>query len=124
MVLRGGRIMATVSEPASSTAVPAAQTDGSSSIERPRSFIQRNHFWLRRLHSLTGIVPIAGFVLFHFYENGTIFYGAAAYDKMATEARGVRYLELLEIFLILLPLLYHALYGLFIAGYARNNTPS
>jgi len=88
------------------------------------NFIQRNHFWLRRLHSLSGIVPVGGFLLFHFYENGAIFYGAAAYDKMATEARGIRYLELMEIFLIFIPLLYHALYGLFIAGYARNNTPS
>jgi succinate dehydrogenase cytochrome b subunit len=88
------------------------------------NWIQRNHFWLRRLHSLTGIVPIGGFLLFHFYENGAIFYGADAYNKMAGEARGVRYLELIEITLIFLPLLYHALYGLFIAGYARNNTMS
>src|SRR6478609_8919080 len=88
------------------------------------NWIERNHFWLRRLHSLTGIIPIGGFVLFHFYENGAIFYGAAAYDKMATDARDVRYLALLEIFLIFLPLLYHALYGLFIAAYARNNLAS
>jgi succinate dehydrogenase / fumarate reductase cytochrome b subunit len=67
-------------------------------------------------------VPVGGFLLFHFYENGSIFYGAAKYDEMATEARGIRYVELLEIFVIFLPLLYHAVYGLFIAAYARNNT--
>ena len=86
------------------------------------NWIERNHFWLRRLHSLTGIVPVGGFLLFHFYENGAIFYGADAYNTMAEEARGIRYLELLEIFIIFLPLLYHAIYGLFIASYARNNT--
>lgn len=86
------------------------------------NWIQRNHFVLRRLHSLTGIVPVGGFLLFHFYENGAIFYGKEAYDIMAEEARGIRYLELLEISLIFVPLLYHALYGLFIASYARNNT--
>lgn len=109
--------MATVAAPppkAQPAAGPAA---------RP-NWVQRNHFWLRRLHSLTGIVPIGGFLLFHFYENGAIFYGAQAYDKVSSEARGLRYLELIEVFVILLPLLYHALYGLLIAGYARNNTMS
>jgi succinate dehydrogenase / fumarate reductase cytochrome b subunit len=67
-------------------------------------------------------VPVGGFLLFHFYENGAIFYGVDAYNTMAEEARGIRYVELLEIFVIFLPLLYHALYGLFIASYARNNT--
>lgn len=105
--------MATATAPAPK-ATPAA---------RP-SWIQRNHFWLRRLHSLTGIVPVGGFLLFHFYENGAIFYGASAYNEMASGARGVRYLEVIEILLIFLPLLYHALYGLFIASYARNNTLS
>ena len=106
---------------ATATAPAPKATPATGPAAKP-NFIQRNHFWLRRLHSLTGIVPVGGFILFHFYENGTIFYGAAAYDKMATEARGVRYLELMEIFLIFIPLLYHALYGLFIATYARNNT--
>jgi succinate dehydrogenase / fumarate reductase cytochrome b subunit len=79
---------------------------------------------LRRIHSLTGIVPVGGFLLFHFYENGAIFYGPRAYDEMAAGARGIRYIEAMEIALIFLPLLYHALYGLFIASYARNNTMS
>ncbi|MBF6611844.1 MAG: succinate dehydrogenase [Chloroflexi bacterium] len=109
--------MATVTAPTpepAPTVAPAA---------RP-GWVQRNHFWLRRLHSLTGIVPIGGFLLFHFYENGAILYGQQAYDEMAQGARGVRYLQAIEVLLIFLPLLYHALYGLFIAAYARNNTMS
>ncbi len=88
------------------------------------NWIQRHHFLLRRLHSLSGIVPVGGFLLFHFYENGAIFYGADAYDKMATDARQLRYIFLLEIALIFIPFLYHALYGLFIASYSRNNIAS
>jgi len=105
------------------TAPPPEQSPAAGPAARP-NWIQRNHFWLRRLHSLTGIVPIGGFILFHFYENGAIFYGAGAYDSMAEEARGIRYIELLEIAVVFLPLLFHALYGLFIASYARNNTMS
>ena len=86
------------------------------------NWVQRNHFILRRIHSLTGIVPIGGFLLFHFFENGAIFYGAEAYNEMSAGARGIRYIELIELLLIFLPLLYHAVYGLFIASYARNNT--
>jgi succinate dehydrogenase / fumarate reductase cytochrome b subunit len=121
MVLRGGRIMATVSEPARSAAVPADQADGSSSITRPRSFVERNHFWLRRLHSLTGVVPIGGFLIYHFWENATALQNKAHWEDMATHARDIQLLFILEYGIILLPLIYHALYGLFIASYTRVN---
>ncbi|HEX8229374.1 MAG TPA: succinate dehydrogenase [Chloroflexia bacterium] len=107
--------MATVASPppqAQPAAGPAA---------RP-NWVQRNHFILRRLHSLTGIVPIGGFLLFHFYENAAIFYGAEAYNEMSVDARSIRFIEGIELLVVFLPLLYHAIYGLFIAGYARNNT--
>src|SRR4051812_46859275 len=78
--LHGGTPLATATAPAPE-GTPAARA-----AARP-GWIERNHFWLRRLHSLTGIVPIGGFLLFHFYENGAIFYGVGAYDEMATGAR-------------------------------------
>jgi succinate dehydrogenase / fumarate reductase cytochrome b subunit len=103
------------------TAEPQPPAPAAGSTSKP-GWIERNHFWLRRLHSLSGIVPVGGFLLFHFYENGAIFYGPDAYDAMSEEARGIRYLEIIEIFLIFIPFLYHALYGLFIAAYSRNNS--
>ena len=109
------------------TAPPPETTPATGSPARTGSkpnWIQRHHFLLRRLHSLTGIVPIGGFLLFHFYENGAIFYGVQAYDEMSRGAREIRYLEVLEILVVFLPLVYHAVYGLFIASYARNNTMS
>lgn len=105
------------------TAPPPKAEPAAGPAAKP-TWIQRNHFLLRRIHSLTGIVPIGGYLLFHFYENGAIFYGAEAYNKMAEEVRGMRYLEVMEIFILLLPILYHSIYGLYIAGYARNNTMS
>lgn len=105
------------------TAPPPEGTSAKAAAKTP-GFIQRHHFLLRRLHSLSGIVPIGGYLLFHFYENASIFYGVAAYDEMAKGAREIRFLEIIEILVIFLPLLYHALYGLFIASYARNNTMS
>jgi succinate dehydrogenase / fumarate reductase cytochrome b subunit len=105
------------------TVTAPAPAPASEPTTRP-NWIERHHFLLRRLHSLSGIVPVGGFLLFHFYENGSIFYGADAYNEMATQARNIRYLFLLEIAIIFIPFLYHALYGLFIASYARNNITS
>lgn len=108
--------MATATAPA-----PDAQKPAKGGIQ---GWVARNHFILRRLHSLSGIVPVGGFLLFHFYENAAIFYGGPAYNIMSEEARGIRFVQILEIFIIFIPFLYHALYGLFIASYARNNTMS
>ncbi|MDQ3706271.1 MAG: succinate dehydrogenase [Chloroflexota bacterium] len=107
--------MATVATP------PPQAQPATGPAARP-NWVQRNHFILRRLHSLTGIVPIGGFLLFHFYENAAIFYGGEAYDEMSHDARSIRFIEVIEVLVVFLPLLYHAIYGLFIAGYARNNT--
>ena len=113
--------MATVREPAPGVGAPVEVATGSSSAVRPRTWLERNHFWLRRLHSLTGVVPVGGFVVYHFWENATALQNPAAYDEMAGHARNIQLLIFVEFGLILLPLLYHAAYGLFIASYSRVN---
>ncbi len=40
------------------------------------SFLTRHHFLLRRLHSLSGIVPIGLFVIVHLFTNSQIFFSA------------------------------------------------
>ncbi|HUS13911.1 MAG TPA: succinate dehydrogenase [Chloroflexia bacterium] len=117
--------MATVSQPASPPAAPAGGAGevatGSSSRQRARSFVERNHFWLRRIHSLTGVVPVGGFLVYHFWENATALQAPDRWDEMATHARNIQLVLFIEFGLILLPLLYHAAYGLFIASYTRIN---
>jgi succinate dehydrogenase / fumarate reductase cytochrome b subunit len=41
----------------------------------PRTFLQRHHFLLRRLHSLSGIVPVGLFVVMHLFTNFQIMTG-------------------------------------------------
>ena len=79
-----------------------------------------NLFW-RRLHSLTGFMPLGGFLLFHLYENSYSAFGAAAYDAHVKGLRDVPGLLLLEITFIYIPLLYHALYGLYIWYTGKGN---
>src|SRR3954453_9377914 len=110
--------MATVTRQAPA---PAQEATGTSSQARPRSFFERNHFWLRRIHSLTGVVPIGGYLVFHFWENATALNGSGPWEEMAVHARSIQLLLFIEIGLIILPILYHAFYGIFIASYTSVN---
>lgn len=42
---------------------------------RTESWLERNHFLLRRLHSLTGIIPIGLFLIVHLTTNSSIAWG-------------------------------------------------
>jgi len=82
------------------------------------------HFWLRRLHSLSGIVPVGGFLAFHLYENYTATKGAEAYNKMTHGLQELPFAVAMEIAIIIAPLLFHGVYGLFITSTARPNVVS
>jgi len=85
----------------------------SASIENP-------HFVLRRLHSLFGLLPVGAFLMFHLWENSQSRFGALHYnDKVVGWLQGLNYLPLLELFVIALPLLFHAAYGLVILRSGR-----
>lgn len=82
------------------------------------------HFWIRRLHSLSGIVPIGGFLAFHLYENYQATRGAEAYNEMTHKLQTLPFAVAMEILVIAVPLLFHGIYGLFITGTAKPNVIS
>ena len=73
-----------------------------------------NSFLLRRLHSLSGIVPIGAFLLEHFISNSEALRGPAAYPDQVKFLTSLPFVAVLEWGFIFLPLLYHGLYGLYI----------
>ena len=73
-----------------------------------------NSFLLRRLHSLTGIVPIGLFLLEHFISNFEAFKGPEAYGKQVAFLNSLPFVVGLELFFIWIPILYHGLYGVWI----------
>ncbi len=79
------------------------------------------HFWLRRLHSLTGIFPIGAFLLEHMLSNAMIMKGPEAYNGVIAMLSGLPYLIFLEVFGIYLPILYHAFYGFYVMFTGKNN---
>ena len=82
------------------------------------------HFLARRLHSLTGVLPLGVFLINHLYENYQAVGpgGPARFDGIVKDLQSNPVILWVEIFGIGLPLLYHAFYGIFIAGQARYNT--
>jgi len=84
--------------------------------------ISNLHFLLRRLHSLLGLVPVGAFLVFHLWENSQSRFGMEHYnEQVVQQLQQMNYLPLLEIFVIFLPLLFHALYGLVIWRDGRSN---
>jgi succinate dehydrogenase / fumarate reductase, cytochrome b subunit len=81
-------------------------------------------FLLTRLHSLAGILPLGLFLLEHLYSNAIAMFGAIEYNKQIERLQSIPFLPVLEVLLIAIPLIYHAVYGLYIAFIARNNAIS
>jgi succinate dehydrogenase / fumarate reductase, cytochrome b subunit len=82
------------------------------------------HFWLRRLHSLSGIVPVGGFLAFHLYENYSATKGADAYNRMTRTLQELPFAVAMEVLIIVVPLFFHGIYGLFITSTAKPNVIS
>lgn len=81
----------------------------------------RQYFTLRRLHSLTGVLPVGVFLLEHFFTNSKALQGAEAYNGAIEFLQALPYLYLIEIFGIAVPILFHAVLGVWIAWQAKNN---
>ena len=75
---------------------------------------QGHSFFWRRLHSLTGIVPVGAFLVEHFISNAFATNGPHAYAEQVKFLSGLPFVPFLELFGIYLPLAYHAFYGFYI----------
>lgn len=82
----------------------------------------KRHFWLRKLHSLTGVVPIGGYLVVHvMVENSAIrFRGANGWNAVAEFLGNVPMLQAIEV-VLLGSILFHAIYGVMIVRDARIN---
>lgn len=82
---------------------------------------QGNSFLLRRLHSLSGIIPIGAFLIEHFISNSEATKGALAYNDQVKFLTGLPFVSVMEWGFIFLPLLYHSLYGFYIWYRGESN---
>ncbi len=86
------------------------------------TLMKRGYFYSRKLHSLLGVIPLGFFLITHMISNYSAYEGGreSFQDKVAL-INGLPLVFFMEMFFIWLPLLYHGVYGLYIAYTARNN---
>jgi succinate dehydrogenase / fumarate reductase, cytochrome b subunit len=78
-------------------------------------------FILRKLHQLSGIMPLGFFLLEHFYTNSKALSGASDFNNAVKDLQSIPYILFVEIGGIFIPLIYHAVYGMVITIEARPN---
>lgn len=78
-------------------------------------------FYLRRLHSLVGIIPVGMFLAQHLVVNHFATKGAESFNTAVHFMESLPFVLFLEWFVIYIPLMFHAFYGLYIAFTAKNN---
>ena len=78
------------------------------------------HFLLRRLHSLTGIV-FGGYLIVHLLVNATIAQGGAVYQTQVNKFHDLPFLPVIEWSFIYLPILFHTAYGIWITLTGQPN---
>jgi succinate dehydrogenase / fumarate reductase, cytochrome b subunit len=79
-------------------------------------------FNYRRLHSLLGVIPVGIFLIQHLVVNHFATGGEESFNKAAHFMESLPFRYALETIVIFLPILFHAIYGLYIAFTAKNNT--
>ena len=95
----------------------------------------KDSYLLHKLHSLSGVLPIGAFLIFHLTVNAYSLRGdgETAFNTAVKAISYAPFVMILEIGAILLPILFHAIYGLMIVaempgpggntshyGYGRN----
>jgi len=71
-------------------------------------------YLLRKLHSLSGIVPVGAFLAEHFWSNSAALVSRAKYNETSQELQTIPFRIFVEWAFIFLPILYHGGYGVYI----------
>lgn len=80
------------------------------------SLSDRRYRALRRLHSLSGIVPVGLFLILHFLANAVAIQGPAAFNRAAEWLDHLPLVRVLEVLAIGLPILFHIVLGLLLGN--------
>lgn len=95
----------------SQTAAPEQPKTGRyAAAVSPTTPLQKHHFLLRRLHSLTGVMPVGVFVCFHLFTNFQMVFGGFQHEVEFIHSLPA--LIFMEIFGLWLPIAFHAALGL------------
>lgn len=81
----------------------------------------QNHFLIRKVHSLLGIIPIGLFFAEHTAMNSMAMTSKETWSAWTSFLHHLPFKSLLEMLLIFIPIALHAIYGSWIVYVAKNN---
>ncbi len=84
--------------------------------------IDKRSFVLRRIHSITGLLPVGLFLIEHLFTNAYAMRGSELFNERVEFLLTLPFVWAIEAVFIFLPLFYHLLYGLIITVTAQPNT--
>lgn len=79
------------------------------------------HFLLRKLHQFVGVMPLGVYLIIHLLINSYAMQGATAFENKVQLVESMPFLPLVEALLIFIPLIYHAIFGIWVGFIAKNN---
>lgn len=87
------------------------------------SFFERHEFLIRRLHSLSGLIPVGAFMCVHLTVNASVLNGPETFQENVYGIHALgKILPMVEWVFIFLPLLFHAAVGVWIITTGVPNT--
>jgi succinate dehydrogenase / fumarate reductase cytochrome b subunit len=90
-----------------------------------RPFLARHEFLIRRLHSLSGLVPVGAYLCIHLVTNASVLSGPEFFQRNVDLIHSLgRALPIVEWTFIFIPLLFHAIIGVMMIGGMVPNTGS
>jgi succinate dehydrogenase / fumarate reductase, cytochrome b subunit len=85
--------------------------------EKNPSFWGRNEFLIRRLHSLTGLVPVGAYMVIHLITNASVLDSPGKFQQQVYLIHSLgAALPLIEWVFIFIPIIFHGVVGLFITA--------
>jgi succinate dehydrogenase / fumarate reductase, cytochrome b subunit len=87
------------------------------------SFFARHEFFIRRLHSITGVFPVGVYMVVHLAVNASLLSAPSTFQKNVYQIHSLEtLLPIVEWLFVLSPILFHAILGVVIIRSGQANT--
>ncbi len=88
----------------------------------PTTFFTKHEFLIRRLHSLSGLVPVGAYMVVHLLTNASLLNGVGTFQNAVNQIHSLGViLPVVEWLFIFLPILFHGIFGVWIIKSGQSN---
>ncbi len=85
-------------------------------------FFTKHEFLIRRLHSLSGLIPVGAYMTVHLIVNASLLNGAGSFQHNVNQIHSLgAILPVVEWTFIFLPIIFHAVVGVWIIRTGKSN---